>query len=496
MTVRRSLATVLCLRIGMIIGGAATVHAVELEHVLANPNFFQGILNGTEDASCRSSSGWANFSSNVPVRSAPLACSDPVKAVCSKALASFASASNLSEAKVRQDAELKPPFDAAGLSAKYFEYSASLTDDRAAGKISVRTVALEREVGGLLKGYQNHLVAVQARIEREFPTSGAARGGLSKFYEGIREGFVKRIRTSGEFRLPTVVSDGGVTVDEIAEKVAKIRLVTPASLAPNGTDFNSLLNFYLQCGSDGLVQQAFYGEESNALTLCPGLLLQAANRGSMQSLAFVIGHEIGHSVDAVAADFPGHPSQAGLLKDRYSAFLECVRKNYGARFNSITDAIRLLEKREIPDLAARLAKIESGTSPGTDEAFKLRRAINSATGRLMNLKYDLAQFTARYGAAGTPVLSHAAELCADYQGTAALHRSLLLADPAARETLVQEELRIFCEKSPHELGDGRHPPGEFRIQNALRHPGVREALGCPKLGAADSPWCSMGGNAP
>ncbi len=494
--VRRGLATALCLQFGlqfgMILVGVSTAHAVELEHVLANPNFFQGILNGTPETSCRSSAGWTNLPSNFAGRSPPLACTDPVKAVCSKALVSFSSASKLNEAKVRHDTELNPPFDAAGLSAKYVEYVTSLTEDRAAGKISNRTVALEKEVTGFLKGYQNHLVAVQARIEREFATSGAAEVGLSMFYEGVRGAFVKRIRTGGEFRFPVA----GVTVDEIAEKVLKIQLVTPATLAANGADFNSLLNFYLQCGSDGLVQQAFYTEDSNSLTLCPGLLLQAVSRGSMQSLAFVIGHEIGHSVDTLAGDFPGHPFQAGLLKEGYSPFLECIRKNYAARFNSITDAIRLLVGKEIPRLAARLAKVESGTPPGVDDAIKLHRAINSADFRLKSLKYDLAQFTARYGAAGAPVFGHAAELCADYQGTAALHRSLQLADPAAREILVQEELRIFCEKSPNELGDGRHPSGEFRIQNALRHPGVREALGCPKLGAADSPWCSMGGTAP
>lgn len=82
------------------------------------------------------------------------------------------------------------------------------------------------------------------------------------------------------------------------------------------------------CGSDGLVSNAFAATIKNtkSVVICPGYMIDSSINGAddkkqFQVILQVIGHEIGHHVDAHA-----------LGPKTYNNYLTCINNNYGNTF--------------------------------------------------------------------------------------------------------------------------------------------------------------------
>jgi hypothetical protein len=250
---------------------------------------------------------------------------------------------------------------------------------------------------------------------------------------------------------------------------------------------------------DGLSSQAVYLIDERELILCPGFLLETLKGGSLDPVSLVFGHELGHAADALASD-PKSPVQLPLL-DRYKGFFSCIDRNYSSELKSFASAKKYVTETGFPALKTYLAQLESANPRNNEEIVRIKRSIQVITGYVATLPTAEQDFNAMFPPSPTPAQSHAGELTADLMATESAAQLLLRVEHSNRAASLAKQLRHNCDNDPtlyrlkviygNPVDDGTHPPGKFRIENTLRSPKIREALGCAKKSIPGQPWCSM-----
>jgi hypothetical protein len=295
---------------------------------------------------------------------------------------------------------------------------------------------------------------------------------------------------------------------DIKKRVDSIKIKTLASIkkiANKEKLQKELETFKSVCGIDGLEKNAFFDEEDNSITICPGQLIQTLHHKSngMTNLHHTIGHEIGHSIDPENPIFSKKTGQDEYLDDFYEKQLSCFKTHYFKEFNTINEAIHRLEKYGIPNLKKEIEKLESEKGVDPIEIANGKRAQVHTETQLRHLKELYVSYKENQLNPDDKMLTHENELIADHLGNMSLAYELEQITPENRDLVIAQNLIEFCDSGKNQkwykmkwgnsTTDGMHPNGKFRIEQTFKNPRIRELLGCEKLKPNEAPYCDPSG---
>ncbi len=304
-------------------------------------------------------------------------------------------------------------------------------------------------------------------------------------------------------------NNSGIEASTIGNTLQSVEIVTVRKFKDPKEEGNSY-SFYTACGVDGLEANAYYQDIDNKFRICPGYLLGLLRTGSLDGLTFVVSHELGHSigVERSVLNAPDDPAKKSVMLARYQPFIKCVDENYSREFSSISDVGNYALQKGGPALKARLKELQNANPVDLNEVLQAKRAVESLDlerGETFEDLYDASNTAQRlFSSKPSPVQEHAQELCADAIGYVGLERQLApMHPPADPWQTFMDQFHPLCErdKSPYRKlkygptgDDGLHPTTKYRIEAALRYPGIRKALGCRSLEPVGGrPFCSLDG---
>jgi hypothetical protein len=469
-----------------------------------------GCTNGVVTPDSGSSSVRANISS------ADL-CTNPATAICSQ----FANATT-DRALASARAEVSTQTDGTDALDTQFE---KVTAARNALGLSVSNEARRPSLNALLVEQQKQLKMVASIERNSLSQFHLTTTDLSDFFEQIRKSLIAHVASSPEFEREQNAQHIGPNREDIIAKLKSVKLETTQSLfeTPAPTNDTELagavykrISYAQNCGPDGMQVNAFYDGNSNTLKICPGFLVETLHDagGRIASLAMVLGHELGHSVDSGAyipfANF-GHLThqfpQASFyrsLHDCYSKFFDCVNQNYITsnveHFGTYTGIINQLENKGIPGLEAEIARLEAIDPPDLSLISRLKISVMTGNHTLAQYKDTRDSIISSHQNPNDILSAQQQELVADYHSAFALTDQLKRVPQSERALVAAQSYRLFCGSPLSDYirkikygteNDAEHPPEKFRMEMIFRNPDVRNLLGCVPLSTA-RPWCDLG----
>ena len=212
-------------------------------------------------------------------------------------------------------------------------------------------------------------------------------------------------------------------------------------------------------------------------------------------LDYTIGHELGHAIDPVVEmTYSIYP-----FIDTYAKFLDCMQKNYSKHFADPMKIQQYIKKTGIPALKAQLDEEKNKLSPDSKKIFLLQRQIEQAQQTRVDIGLGYSGLRGVLQADPNLAESHAQELVGDYYGYEVVAQMLNQASAEQRASMIRRTFETACDTLSDEYlkieignaGDeGMHPSAHFRLEQFMRHPLVRELMGCGPS-PADRPYCKM-----
>ena len=360
-----------------------------------------------------------------------------------------------------------------------------------------KAIALLRES---MKSYSLVLNRAQDLILAEFKKLGISEDDLNRRLAMIRKDLADEVGAIPSFQGKVV----GVGTTEIANTLQSAEIVSVRKFKVAAEQEHSF-DFYRHCGIDGLESQAYYIDSDHGFRICPGFLLLVLRSGSLDGLTFVASHELGHSigVERSVLGASNDSKKPPAMVERYRPFLKCVEKNFARDFASIAEKGNYILQKGLPALKARLSELKKAKPLDMDEVIWAKRQIEMAEEKLDEMA-DTSQAVDRlFPPKASAVEQHALEICADAVAYSELDRLFTQHPPADPWQVFAAQFRPLCEhdkelyiklKYGPKLEDGMHPTTKYRIEAALRDPGIRKALGCRPLDRpTDPPYCSLEG---
>lgn len=291
-------------------------------------------------------------------------------------------------------------------------------------------------------------------------------------------------------RLSKILRSGHLPFPKFANAVKKVRYARPSEFLKN-PDSEEALVFFQTCGSDGMVNNAFFYKVTQRFILCPGFLLSALNEGSLSVIDTVVTHEISHSFDPIAV--PSH-------FDTYQGYLNCIDRHFTKDLVAADAAMTELDTNGRKRLETKIQYLKkSGAS--AREIADYEESLEGISPQLDRIQGVVDRIEARTGAPATRAQTHCRELTADlgaWLTTAQLIKEL----PASqRRDHIARTFRPYCESvsavTQVKYGslddEGLHPSIDFRLRQFFNNPEVRGALGCENL-VSLQPWCKPNGS--
>lgn len=375
-------------------------------------------------------------------------------------------------------------------------------------KIKVSDDAREK----MFQGYDyflNYSQEVEDQVFKKLAQKGITHDKYIAKIDEIRDALKKEVGNKKNFetkvKKKVVKIENGVRTETEVEKtqaefiqmkVSKIALLKAKDLI--GKNIGLITRgMFESCGVDALAENAFYHSWINEMVFCPGYLLLMYD-GGIDALSFVTNHEMGHAFDYSSTSIP-------KIDESYKPFIDCIDTNFASEFNTIEEAVDQ-QKKALPELEKLLADKEKALELTPDDdalkdaIFRIKRALAKVNSRIPRLESQARLYPAtKY----TKAQTHSGELVADYWGYIGIAKSISNVKKNDRVAFLTSQLGGFCESSDT-LGtdinkivwgnlktEGIHPPEAFRIENVMRHPDARKALGCTALAATDKPWCDF-----
>lgn len=282
--------------------------------------------------------------------------------------------------------------------------------------------------------------------------------------------------------------------EAIAKKLRELKFNSASSLETNP---NNVKSFTEACSGDGLAKNAFYNANENALTLCPGFLLDSLlkSNGALENLSMVIGHELGHSLHG--ADFTS--GQYTNNPPHFNKFIACMSANFienkDENFGTNAETLNQL-KEGLPKVKAEIEKVLNTKPVDMNYLSDLKRSLAAGEQQIEEFTFFTNFPDKRFSVKG--------ELIADYESAVTIRDYLSLTPANQRAQKLSEMAQFYCPKYTENekkvmalkwgtINPASHPPSKFRLENYFRNPEVRNLIGCAPLSASDKPWCSIDG---
>ncbi len=345
---------------------------------------------------------------------------------------------------------------------------------------------------------------------------------LNKLYESIRSSLMNHIQNSSSFDRKSDSTEINPSAQDIINKLKSVKLETAQSISEESkpttkleiaASISKLSMFFQTCGQDGLEINAFYDPLSNTLKICPGFLIQTLSEsgGNLEAFTSVLGHELGHSIDAVntipiehQTEFQHQFKDSKVITDNeycYNNFLNCIQKNYIDdnidHFGTLKGMIDQLKLKGLPNLYIELKKLEESKNLDINDIALVKSNILTGESLLSNYEFQYSELIKQFKNPNNIKEVQKRELTADYHGTIALLEQIKSLAPKNRGTFIKSNLKFFCgtaagnriRKIKYDgVNDAVHPPNSFRVEMALRNPEIRSLLNCKPL-VTPRPWC-------
>lgn len=330
----------------------------------------------------------------------------------------------------------------------------------------------------------------QRKVERISAAHGVPAGATRRQFDRIKQLLLEKISS-----VPQLSGAAG--------RVRAIRLFDADALAQASPE--DAINFFMNCGVDGMTPNASYLPEKNQVTVCPGFLLQNLRAEGIDVMNLILAHELSHAVDPFVKE-----QGRFIYRPAYERFLACVRQDYGKEFVSL-DGLRkqLLGPRQAAiDACQRKLSLRRPAQ----SALQTLEAAMSAWEQDMGKLEETVQRRRQAGDALDAISTHANEITSDLLGVEISASLLKQAKLWDRPGIVRAQLAMFCQADemekkivnlcgpgaafPKRGEDGSHPAFSYRIEAMLRDRGTRAALGCQPVKAGAKPWCTLSGRTP
>ncbi len=355
-----------------------------------------------------------------------------------------------------------------------------------------------------IKGELKSLDQIISIEEKVFQNLGIKHEDLESIVKTAKTNLLKEMDQKPELK----AKNAAPSFKDIKKRVDSIKIKTLASIKKmpkTGKLQLELETFKSVCGIDGLEKNAFFDEEDNTITICPGQLIQTMHNNSngMINLHHTIGHEIGHSIDPENPIFSSKTGQNEYLDEFYEKQLSCFKNHYIKEFNTFHEAIHRLEKYGIPNLKKEIEKLESEKNSDSFEMANGKRELIRAETQLQHMKELYQSYRENQLDPNDKMMTHENELIADHLGNVNLAIALEQIAPENRDLVLAQNISEFCDSGKNQkwsklkwgnsTTDGMHPNGKFRIEQTFKNPRIRELLGCEKLKPNDAPYCDPSG---
>ena len=332
-----------------------------------------------------------------------------------------------------------------------------------------------------VKEYKEYVKTVYTLLLDHFEKNGIPRSAIQAKIESIKE------RVATDLIAGKMGSSAHSSGPKSNQALAKRTKSAKVSFFP--TNEAEAESFFEDCGVDGLTFQAYYADDRNVMTLCPGYLLNVLNSGGLDSMEIVVAHELTHGVDAG----PGEPQFA-----RYEKFGSCIQNNYANNFEKIDHVIEELGDPAQARLEKKMNELKAAPGDHALEIVQVELMMKNAKGQVKDLKATRQYLSKKLRRSPQEAETHSWELISDLGGTESLVEHLRTLPKEKRAMALSQSARMFCGDNADAIklikygplkDDSSHPPREFRINLLMNNPEVRLLMGCKKL-EAPGPWCA------
>ena len=336
-----------------------------------------------------------------------------------------------------------------------------------------------------LMGKVNEAVLAQAAKR------GISGQDLETHLDRLKSSMIERLKTSPQFR-------GHPDSLQYLHGISFLN----ASRIGQGSD-REVNGFFDTCGVDGMEEGAAYDPLLNSVVLCPGFILKQLRLEGLESMDFVVTHELGHAVRP-------HTRAPAKVIEPLKPLVQCIEKNYGSEFSTLQKAKEGLQNTAVPALERCLERALKETPDAVEDIALIRTRLDAV--KSMVRDYDRRiRDNDMFSIPDTGVSTHVHELGADCLGDDAIATTIASRSPGDRARILRSQLNLFCpEKTearddrfrkmcgalvPPGWQDGEHPRDSFRMLNLLKNPRIRAALDCKTPIPSEKPYCGLAGEA-
>lgn len=335
--------------------------------------------------------------------------------------------------------------------------------------------------------YRKYLDQVSKALQTRFEKAGIKPADIDAQIEKIQASVVRNLQ-NGKIGAP-IEPSGPKSNESWARYVRGTKFLSRPETAEDA-EF-----FYEWCGVDGMTSQAVYTTSKNTFILCPGFLLYALNTGSLDSLNFIVGHELSHAVDG---------SFRTNRAPKYRDYLDCVQKRHASRFETVEHVNEELWVPAQIRLQKHLAKLRELPGDHSAEILDAEDHTRIAMNQMKEFAELRETLKGILGREPTVAEMHSRELTADLGAYETILSLLRETPPSKRAGAIIATMRDSCEgtRNPAKVAkygpltdDSIHPPSSFRLESLLNHPKMKLLLGCGEL-AGDGTSCAAGETSP
>ena len=252
--------------------------------------------------------------------------------------------------------------------------------------------------------YLDMIQPVQDKIDAQLKKLGVSVDDIQHRVDLLQQDLLQRI-----------ARDPALAKTPAAQTIAKLKMIPLKAL--NTMSDMEALSYYSSCGIDGTHSNAFVDVKNNTIVLCPGYLLDLVSKGgNPEFMDFVLGHEMGHPIDA-ARPSPTKDKDFTYL-DNYKKLIVCMMKQDKNELADVNQFARAADTYLHHYYNCSLALAHQHPRVPDDEMAALLQRLTAVRGEIYRDKKAAGTAEFIHENYGIPenIASHLAEVTADEMG--------------------------------------------------------------------------------